>query len=64
VSYREENGQVMLTMNREDYELLLMAMGMATGASLMGRGPLGMKDIVPLLNRINQGNPNYTPYRL
>jgi len=62
MAYREENGQVVLTMSREDYERVLMALGMATGASMQGRGPLAMRVIVPLLNRLNEGNPNYTPY--
>ena len=64
MSYQERDGQVVLTMSREDYELLLMALGTATGAALQGKGMLGLKVIVPLLNRLNEGNPNYTPYQV
>ena len=35
MSYREENGQVILTMSREDYEKLLFRLGEATRAYLM-----------------------------
>jgi hypothetical protein len=64
LGYREENGQVILTMSREDYERLLMVMGMGMGAALMGRGGLPPRVIIPLLNRLNLGNPHYTPYKL
>jgi hypothetical protein len=39
-------------------------MGMATGAALMGRGMLNTNELVKLLNRLNDGNPNYTPYEV
>lgn len=32
LSYREENDQVVLTMSREDYESLLLWLGMAHGS--------------------------------
>jgi hypothetical protein len=71
MSYREENGQVVLTMSREDFNLLLMMLGTATAATV----PDGVLKSVPilvyprsrslaLLNRLNEGNPNYTPYEL
>jgi hypothetical protein len=63
MSYSEKDGQVVLTMSREDYERVLMALGMATGAALRGYGPLAYRILVPLLNRVNEGNPDYTPYQ-
>jgi hypothetical protein len=62
MSYHEENGQVVLTMSREDYERLLMCLGSAAGAASMGRGALSVNSVFGLLNRINKGNPHYTPY--
>lgn len=56
MSYAEKDGEVTLTMKREDYERLLLCLGMATAAA-RNRWP-----IVELLNRINQGNPAWTPY--
>ncbi len=55
MSYSEDGDTVILTMSRDDYGSILLALGMATGlASKEGR------DISPwisLVNRINQGNP-------
>ncbi len=62
MSYREENEQVILTMSRDDYERVLMALGTAVGAALQGKGVLGYRIIVSLLNRLNEGNPGYKPY--
>jgi hypothetical protein len=67
LSYREENGQVILTMSREDYDELLIVFAAATHLSLTG--PLGnliygSDQVVALLNRLNSGNPNYTPYQM
>jgi hypothetical protein len=66
MSYREENGQVVLTMSRRDYENILMICGIAAGLSMRsGRNLLfTADDIAALLNRLNQGNPNYTPYEV
>lgn len=48
MSYREENGQVVLTMSREDYERLLF----------------DLTAMLEFMNRLNQGNPQYTPYQV
>ena len=57
--YREENDQVILTMSRKDHENLIYFLGFAAG--LTHRPP---QDVFELLNRLNQGNPNYTPYQV
>jgi hypothetical protein len=60
VSYREDEGNVVLTMTRADYDKLLMTFAAATmGMRRMGANINGMID---LLNRLNEGNPNYEPY--
>ena len=62
MSYREENGQVVLTMSREDYERVVFSLGLATGFMLQDGG--NGDSMRALLNRINEGNPNYTAYDL
>lgn len=57
MSYREENGQVILTMTREDYELVCDELDYAVDREAGHR-------LARLMNRLNQGNPNYRPYRL
>jgi hypothetical protein len=63
MSYREENGQVILSMSPEDYDELLITLGYAVGAALQANGHL-LRRITPLLNRLNEGNPNYRPYQV
>jgi len=64
MSYREENGQVTLTMTREDYDRVLMMLGAATATFSLNGGPINTKQCLALVNRLNEGNPNYTPYKL
>lgn len=63
MSYREENGQVVLTMSREDYQILLISLGYYT-AGIDSRGGSALGEMIELLNRLNEGNPHYTPYRV
>ncbi len=61
MSYREENDQVILTMSREDYDNLLTVFALATNWSMKECGKAdGLR---ALMNRLNEGNPNYTPYQ-
>lgn len=69
--YREDNDQVVLTMSREDYILLMDVFAIANRVAISkDRGKLLVCDlfhgtdlIVGLLNRLNSGNPNYTPVK-
>jgi hypothetical protein len=66
LSYREENGQVILTLSRDDYDKLLIVFAGATRISLtgpVGNVIFGTDQIISLLNRLNDGNPNYRPYK-
>jgi hypothetical protein len=62
MSYREENGQVVLTMSKEDYDRLLTIFAGATAYSHFRNESLD--EILELLNRLNQGHPQYTPYKV
>jgi hypothetical protein len=71
VSYSEKDGSVILTMSREDYNLLLMMLGAATTATvadgIFKSFPIFVFPIsqsLGLMNRLNSGNPNYTPYQV
>jgi hypothetical protein len=67
MSYSEENGEVVLRMNWMDYETLLTVFAMATTMSLKGPSGntiLGPDRIIPMVDRLNSGNPNYTPYQV
>jgi hypothetical protein len=60
MSYSEENGQVVLRMSKEDYERILFRLAAATARCHWRFLDKEMQ----LLNRINEGNPNYTPYQV
>lgn len=60
MSYREQDGQVILTMSREDYEWLLIALGSAMAAGYSNQD--WIQRMLGLTNRLNEGNPHYTPY--
>lgn len=62
MGYSEKDGQVVLTMSREDYENLLIWLRAATVAQ--SRSAADWDRILSFLNRLNQGNPNYTPYQV
>lgn len=65
MSYSEQDGQVILTMSREDYERILFRLGAACGVFAENETDIcrAIEDDLALLNRLNQGNPNYTPYQ-
>lgn len=64
MSYSEKDNLVILTMSREDYEKVLMCLGSAVGAAIFGRSPLEANTVFELTNRLNAGNPHYTPYQV
>ena len=61
MSYREENNSVILSMSREDYDFLLIGWGILIGKSFFGGSPAYL---IEFFNRLNSGNPNYTPYQV
>lgn len=62
MAYREENDQVVLTMSREDYEALLIRLGISAAWMTAHEGSWERE--FSFLNRLNSGNPNYTPYQV
>ena len=62
MSYQEQDGQVILTMNRDDYALVMRLLGAASARDIERVESLHY--ILELLDRLNQGNPNYTPYQV
>jgi hypothetical protein len=56
MSYREENGQVILTMSREDYRQIMFGLARA-------RIILRSDAFVAAVNRINDGSQEVEPFR-
>lgn len=63
MSYQEENGAVVLRMSKEDYERMLWFLGIASAKikESTSRKSQTIETFLLWLNRLNQGNPNYTP---
>ena len=64
MSYSEQDGQVVLTMSREDYETTLDLIADSIHAKRNFWTGQGKPEILALLNRLNEGNPHYTPYQV
>lgn len=60
MGYKETDDVITLTMSREDYERLLMAIGIATG--WQSREGQRIRDWLEFVNRINVGNLRFVPY--
>jgi hypothetical protein len=64
VSYSEKDGQVLLTMSRDDYDTLLFAFGWAAGSALRDKDRGRLNRMLQVINRVNEGNPEYRPYQV
>jgi hypothetical protein len=60
------DGDVLITMRRDDWTLLMMLLGIATAAVANGElvPVFSVKNCLDLLNRLNEGNPNFSPYEV
>jgi len=62
--YSEQDGQVVLTMTREDYQRILLALGAWVAAMHRPFEPERTFELLEFVNRLNEGNPNFTPYQV
>lgn len=62
MNFKRENGLVHVTLKNQEFDLLLMGIGMAAGlVSLEGNKPL-FRQLTRLANAVNDGNPDFNPY--
>jgi len=62
IQFKRAGGQVTLVMSEGDYENLLLALGIAAGAT--GGDKRMFWRWIELVNRLNAGNPQFTPYQI
>lgn len=60
MSYSEENGQVVLTMSREEFQDLMLRFSRTIGIPAHA---YWKEEIRRIMDRLNSGNPHYRPYR-
>lgn len=59
MSYREENGRVLLDVSRENYETILFALGSLAADRLTNK--LSIDQVLDAVNQVNCGNPGLHP---
>jgi hypothetical protein len=60
--YARDGDTVTLTMTLDDFQTLLICIGLAAGA--MGEPGKPARGLIGLANRLNVGNPQFVPYDL
>lgn len=61
--HTETNSTVRITLTRDEFDLLLLSLGIAAGMASEDNPKL-FRSIFRLVNAINDGNPNFTPYQI
>jgi hypothetical protein len=64
LGYQRAGEHVILTMSADDYKHVLMALSALTAPAIAGRYGFTVNTMLALVNRINEGNPDYTPYNV
>jgi len=60
---RRENGRrVVIDISEEEFDVLMIALGIAAGSRIGQRE--SAREIFRLVNTINEGNPDFTPYEI
>jgi len=62
MSWKREGDTVTLTMSVDDWEGVLLMMGIAIGAALRQRDKGIAHSLCRITNRVSDGNPDFTPY--
>lgn len=62
MKYIENGDTITLEMSFDDYSLLLIMLGAATGLAHQRGDEVRFWRWIDFVNRMNAGNPNFTPY--
>ncbi len=64
LGYSEQNGIVTVRMTRDDWGFVVWNLGRIAGIDHVSEGRGALIRHLALLNRLEVGNPNYTPYEI
>ena len=64
LGYKSDGETVTLTMTRDDHLALILYLGFAAGGAAAQENTAFFYDALALVNRMNQGNPAWTPYTI
>lgn len=59
---KDPEGNVILKVTVGTYQTLLVALGMAAGT--VADSESNLKEMIELINKLNKGNSNFTPYEV
>lgn len=59
----KKEGRVTIEMSEEEHDRLICMMGYAVGAAMRQDSDLGW-GWIRLVNRLNEGNPDFVPYKI
>jgi hypothetical protein len=62
IDYENQTVSLSVTLTQAEYESLLFLLGMAMGTATKEKMTRLSYTCLRLMNKINEGNPNYTPY--
>lgn len=63
MTYTKQGETITLTMTQDDYETLLLVVGIAAGSSFLPNRALFWR-LMQFANEMNTGNPQFTPYEI
>jgi hypothetical protein len=64
-TFHEDDAGITLTLNRDQFDLLLLTLGFAVMAVREHPGSASLSwTITKLANLLNEGNPSFTPYEI
>ena len=64
MSWSREGDTVRIEISLDQFEMLLLTLGLATGAAYRNGYRNQAHDVMRLANAINEGNSNWTPYEV
>ncbi len=64
MGFKQEGQTITLTCTRDDYDLLLIGLGIANGSAMHAGNRALSRTFFGLINRLNEGNPHFRPYEI
>jgi hypothetical protein len=61
--YQEKEGKVVITLEQNDYNSLILLLGMGMGYALKEKDYTTSENFIYMANKLNEGNPHWTRYK-
>ncbi len=64
MAFRREGDDIYLKLTADQYDMVLVALGMAAGLAARENHPKGYRCWLRVADEINEGNPQWQPYNV